>query len=146
MSEEKKAIVRRLVEEWQDGRRVEVAEELIADDFVDHSAGPGEKGTKKEGIQWFQYIWQALPDFSVQIKGQVAEEDKVATLKTFSGTHEGELMGVPPTGRRVAFDIFDLLRIRDGKVVEHWGVYDIAGLMQQLGAMSGADGEQLEAV
>jgi predicted ester cyclase len=50
-------------------------------------------------------------------------------------------MGVSPTGRRVAFDIFDLLRIRDGKVVEHWGVYDIAGLMQPLGAMSGADGE-----
>lgn len=139
MSEGNKAVVRRLVEEWQDGRRVEVAEELIADDFVDHSACPGEKGTKEEGIQWFQHIWQALPDFSVEIKDQVAEGDKVATLKTFSGTHEGELMGLPPTRRRVAFDIFDLLRIRDGKVVEHSSVYDIAGMMQQLGAMSGAD-------
>lgn len=139
MSEGNKAVVRRLVEEWQDGRRVEVAEELIADDFVDHSAGADEKGAKVEGIQWFHYIWQALPDFSVEIKDQVAEGDKVATLKTFSGTHEGELMGLPPTRRRVAFDIFDLLRIRDGKVVEHWGVYDIAGMMQQLGAMSGAN-------
>ncbi len=91
MSEGNKAVVRRLVEERQNGRRVEVA-----------------------------------------------EGDKVATLKTFSGTHEGELMGLPPIRRRVAFDIFDLLRIRDGKVVEHWGVYDIAGLMQQLGATSGA--------
>lgn len=63
----------------------------------------------------------------------------MATVKTFSGTHESELMGLLPTGRRMAFDIFDLLRIRDGKVVEHWGVYDIAGLMQQLGAMPGAD-------
>jgi steroid delta-isomerase-like uncharacterized protein len=140
MSEENKAIVRRLVEEWQDGRRRDVAEELIADDFIDHSAGPDEDATKEGGIQWFDYIWQALPDFSVQIKDQVADGDKVATLKTFSGTHKGELMGIAPTGRRVAFNIFDLLRIRDGKVVEHWGVYDIAGLMQQLGAMSGADG------
>jgi steroid delta-isomerase-like uncharacterized protein len=137
VSEENKAVVRRLVEEWQDGRRVEVAEELIADYFVDHSAGPGEKGTKEEGIQWFQYIWQALPDFSVEIKDQVAERDRVATLKTFLGTHEGELMGLPPTRRRVAFAMTS--SIRDGKVVEHWGVYDIAGLMQQLGAMSGAD-------
>lgn len=137
MSEENKAIVRRLVEEWQDGRRRDVAEELIADEFVDHSAGPDESGNKEEGIQWFDYIWEALPDFSVQIRDQVAEGDKVATLKTFSGTHKGELMGIPPTGKRVAFDIFDLLRIRDGQVVEHWGVYDIAGLMQQLGAMPG---------
>ena len=140
MSEENKAIVRRLVEEFQNGHRPEVAEELIADDFVDRSAGPGEAGTKEEGIQYFQYMWQALPDFSVQIKDQVAEGDKVATLKTFSGTHKGEWMGMPPTGKRVAFDVFDMLRIRDGKAVEHWGVYDIAGLMQQLGAMPGPGG------
>jgi predicted ester cyclase len=76
-----------------------------------------------------------LPDFSVQIKHQVAEGDKVATLKTFSGTHEGEFMGIPPTGSRVSFDVFDLLRVRDGKVVEHWNVVDMAGLLQQLGAM-----------
>ena len=61
-----------------------------------------------------------LPDFSVQIKHRVAEGDKVATLKIFSGTHEGEFMGIPPTGSRVSFDVFDLLCIRDGKMVEHW--------------------------
>jgi predicted ester cyclase len=57
----------------------------------------------------------------------------VATFKTFSGTHEGEFMGLPPTGRRVVFDVFDLLRIRDGKVVEHWSVTNMAGLIHQLG-------------
>jgi steroid delta-isomerase-like uncharacterized protein len=135
VSEENKTIVRRLVEEWQDGQRREVAEELIGDDFVDRTAGPGEAGTKEEAIQWFDYVWQALPDFSVQIKHQIAEGDKVATLKTFSGTHQGEFMGIPPTGSRVSFDVFDLLRVRDGKVVEHWNVVDMAGLLQQLGAM-----------
>lgn len=64
----------------------------------------------------------------------------VATLKTFSGTHKGELMGVPPTGKHVAFDVSDILRLRDGKVVEHWNVVDIAGLMQQLGAMPAPSG------
>ena len=57
----------------------------------------------------------------------------MATLKTFSGTHEGEFMGFPPTGKRVAFDVFDLLRIRDGKVVEHWSVTNMAALIQQFG-------------
>lgn len=140
MSEENKAIVRRLVEEFQDGHRLEVGEELVADDFIDRTPGPGESGNKEDGLQFFQYIWQALPDFSVEIKEQIAEGDKVATLKTFSGTHQGEFLGVPPTGKHVAFDVFDMLRIRDGQVVEHWNVVDIAGLMQQLGAMPGLDG------
>jgi steroid delta-isomerase-like uncharacterized protein len=133
MSEENKALVRRLVEGWQDGHRREVAEELLADDFAGHSARPGEIATKEQGIQWFEYLWKALPDFAVEIRHQVAEGDKVATFKTFSGTHEGEFLGLPPTGRRVAFDVFDLLRIRDGKVVEHWSVTNMAGLIHQLG-------------
>lgn len=137
MSEENKAIVRRLVEEWQDGHLREVAEELIAEDFVDRSAAPGQAGTKQEAVLWFDYIWRVFPDFSVRIKHQIAEGDKVATLKTFSGTQEGEFSEIPPTGRTVSFDVFDLLTIRDGKVVEHWNVVDMAGLMQQLGVNSG---------
>jgi steroid delta-isomerase-like uncharacterized protein len=133
MPEEDNAVVRRLVEGWQDGHRREVAEELLADDFVNHSAGPGEAATKEQTIRSFEYVCKALPDLKVTINHQVAEGGKVATLKTFTGTHEGELMGFPPTGRRVAFDVFDLLRVRDGKVVEHWSVTDVAGLMKQLG-------------
>lgn len=141
MSEaENKAVVRRLIEEFKDGHDFEVGEDLVADDFIDRTPGPGESGNKEEGLQFFQYMWQALPDFAVEIKEQIAEGDKVATLQTFSGTHNGELLGVPPTGRRVAFDVFDMLRIRDGKVVEHWNVVDMAGLMQQLGLMPAPDG------
>jgi len=139
MSDENKALVRRLVEGWQDGHRREVAEELLADDLVNHSASPGEIGTKEQAIRRFEYIWKALPDFAVEIKHQVAEGDKVATLKTFSGTHQGEFMGFPPTGRRVAWEVFDLLRIRDTKVVEHWMVMDMAGLFQQLGRAQPGD-------
>jgi steroid delta-isomerase-like uncharacterized protein len=133
--EENKTLVRRLVEGWQDGHDPEVARAILADDFVDHT-GPVEQEAKEPGIKWFSYIWQAFPDFSVDIKLQIAEGDMVATLKTFSGTHEGEFMGIPPTGRRVAFDVFDMLHVRDGRVVEHWNVQDFAGLMQQLGASS----------
>ena len=137
MSEENKAIVRRLVEEFQSGHKFEVGQELVADDFIDRTPGEGETGNKDDGLQFFQYMWEVFPDFSVEIKEQIAEGDRVATLKTFSGTHEGEFFGIPPTGNHVAFDVFDMLRIRDGKVVEHWNVVDMAGLMQQL---SGSEG------
>jgi steroid delta-isomerase-like uncharacterized protein len=130
-SDENKAIVRRLVEGWQAGHQPDVAREILADDFVDRT-GPVEHGAKEAGIGWFSYMWKAFPDFSVSIKLQIAEGDMVATLKTFSGTHEGEFMGVPPTGKHVAFDVFDMLRVRDGQVVEHWNVEDLSGLMKQL--------------
>jgi steroid delta-isomerase-like uncharacterized protein len=129
--DENKALVRRLVEGWQAGHQPDVAREILADDFVDRS-GPVEHGAKEAGIGWFSYMWQAFPDFSVTIKLQIAEGDLVATLKTFSGTHEGEFMGIPPTGKHVAFDVFDMLRVRDGQVVEHWNVEDLSSLMKQL--------------
>jgi len=128
---ENKALVRRLVEGWQAGHQPDVAREILADDFVDYT-GPVEHGAKEAGIGWFSYMWQAFPDFSVSIKLQVAEGDMVATLKTFSGTHDGEFMGIPATGKHVAFDVFDMLRVRDGQVFEHWVVQDLAGLMKQL--------------
>ena len=60
------------------------------------------------------------------------------TRKTFHGTHEGELLGIAPTGREVAFDVIDIVRVRDGLMVEHWNVVDAMGLMTQLGAIPGA--------
>ena len=86
--EENKAIVRRLVEEFQSGHKFEVGQELTADDFIDRTPGPGESGNKEDGLEFFKYIWEAFPDFSVEIKEQIAEGDRVATLKTFSGTHK----------------------------------------------------------
>jgi len=64
---------------------------------------------------------------------QLADGDLVATYKTFNGTHQGEFFGVPPTGRHVSMRVMDFVRIRDGKIAEHWNVVDVAGLMQQLG-------------
>jgi predicted ester cyclase len=58
----------------------------------------------------------------------------VAAHKTFSGTHLGEFLGLPPTGRRVTIRVMDFVRYEDGKIAEHWNVVDIAGLMQQLNA------------
>jgi predicted ester cyclase len=69
------------------------------------------------------------------IHDQLSDGDKVVTRKTFQGTHRGELMGIPPTGNPVAFDVIDIVRVRDGQLVEHWNVIDTLGLMQQVGAV-----------
>jgi predicted ester cyclase len=64
----------------------------------------------------------------------VVEGDLVATYKTFTGTHEGEFMGIAPTGRQATIRVMDFVRYRDGQVVEHWNIVDVAGLLEQLGA------------
>jgi steroid delta-isomerase-like uncharacterized protein len=132
MSAANKAIVRRLVEEWQSGHRRDVGEELLADDFVDSAHGGDARTSKQRALDWWDDTFRAFPDFKAEIRYIVAEGDMVATLKTFSGTQHGEFMGIPATGRHATFDAFDLMRLRDGRVIDHWVVLDVAGLMRQL--------------
>jgi steroid delta-isomerase-like uncharacterized protein len=77
----------------------------------------------------------AFPDFRAVIHDLIAEDDKVVTRKTFDGTHEGELLGIPPTGKEVTIELIDILRVADGKITDHWSVVDQLGLMQQLGVI-----------
>jgi len=88
-AEENKALVRRLVEDWQGDHRRDVGEELFADDFVDSAHGTGPDVSKKLALDWWDSTFRAFPDFSAEIRHIVAEGDLVATYKTFSGTHEG---------------------------------------------------------
>lgn len=134
MSDRNKAIVRRLVEEWQSGHRRDVGDELLADDFVDSARGTGADTSKRHALDWWDETFRAFPDFSAEIRYIVAEGDLVATHKTFTGTHAGAFMGIPATGKPVRFDAFDLLRLRGEEIVDHWLVLDIAGLLRQLGA------------
>jgi steroid delta-isomerase-like uncharacterized protein len=133
--EANKALMRRFVEEFQTAARSEVADELLAPDFVDHSLLPGFAAGPQGVKQLFASLHAALPDFQATIHDQVAEGDKVVTRKTFSGTHRGELMGVPPTGKHVAFTVIDIVRLRGGQIAEHWNLVDLLGLLRQLGAV-----------
>jgi steroid delta-isomerase-like uncharacterized protein len=137
-AEANKAAVRRFVEGYQTGADEAVADELIADDFVNHAEVPGVPNDKQGVKILFAGFHRAFPDFLAEIHEQVAEGDLVVTRKTFHGTHRGDLMGIPPTGRPVAFDVIDIVRMRDGQIVEHWNVVDQMGLMRQLGVMPGA--------
>jgi predicted ester cyclase len=85
----------------------------------------------------------AFPDGRHTFEDVIAEGDKVVTRGMFSGTHQGEIMGILPTGKQVAFSVIHIDRVIDGKVVEHWGQGDTMGLMQQLGVVpsSKSDGD-----
>jgi predicted ester cyclase len=110
---------------------------FFSHDFVSHSIPPG-LPPGVEGVKaFFSLLRDGLPDIEVSIDELVAEGDKVAVATTISGTHERELMGVPPTGRRVAVMGIDLLRFDDGMIVEHRGLTDTVGLLRQLTDNSG---------
>ena len=78
----------------------------------------------------------AFADFHADIHWQTVDGDKVTTFKTYHGTHSGTFLGVPPTGRTVAFDTIDVFRVRDGRLTDHWGVADLLGLLIRLGRLA----------
>lgn len=132
---ENKARFRRTYEELLNGGELSVADELVAPDFVNHEAPPGmDRGP--ESIRGLATMLRtAFPDLRFTIEDLVAEGDTVAGRLTMSGTHEGPLMGMSPTGRSVRQDHIHIVRFRDGKAIEHWGVRDELGMMQQLGVI-----------
>jgi steroid delta-isomerase-like uncharacterized protein len=132
-SQENKALVRRLVEEAQAGGKLHVIDELISPDFVDHSAWPGIPATREGVKQIFGMFHAALADLQVIIHDQIAEDDRVVTRKTLRGTHQGALLGVPPTGNVIRIEVIDILRVQDGQITDHWNLVDQHGLLQQLG-------------
>ena len=134
-AEENKALVRRFVDEVQSAGNIDAIDELCSPEFVNHSA-PSGMPPNREGVKQVTAMFrQAFPDSYFTVEDMIAEGDKVATHKTFHGTHEGEFMGMPPTGRRVSMELIDIVRISEGRVVEHWSMGDNLGMMQQLGVI-----------
>jgi steroid delta-isomerase-like uncharacterized protein len=133
-SEAAKAVVRRNTEEVQGRGNFEVFDELFADDFFDHTPQPGRTPDKDGARQLYKILRTAFPDFRADIHWQLADGDRVTTYKTYHGTHLGEFLGVSPTGRKIQFEAVDVMRVRNGKIAEHWGVANLFSLIQQLGA------------
>ena len=112
-------------------------DELVTDDLVDHEEGLPGQPSGKEGVRFFiSAMRAAFPDITAKtIEPTMVDGDLEAARTILTGTHEGELMGVPATGKTVEFESIDIIRIEDGKVAEHWGVTDVMSLMQELGAV-----------
>jgi steroid delta-isomerase-like uncharacterized protein len=110
--------------------------EFLADDFVEHEELPGGAPTKDGVKEFFRMQIAAFPDLALTLQDVVDGGDKVVARVRFTGTHEGELMGMPATGRTVDVQFIDILRFADdGLAHEHWGVFDTMAMMQQLGAV-----------
>jgi len=133
-AEQNKEIFRKLVEQALNRGNMSVVDELLAPDFIEHEELPPGIPRDREGFkQLTSMLSSAFPDFKATIDDVIAEEDKVVARMTWSGTQKGEFMGIPPTGKRISIGVIDIVRLSGGKFVEHWGLMDQAGLMQQLG-------------
>jgi steroid delta-isomerase-like uncharacterized protein len=131
-----KSLMRRFVEEFQSQGEEAVADELLADTFRNHTAPPGMSPDKQGVKAYFAAFRRAVPDLRAQVHDMLVDGDKVVTRKTFHGTHTGEFMGLPATGNAISVDVIDIVRVRDGRFVEHWNVLDTLALMQQLGGVA----------
>lgn len=133
VEERNKAGFRRVYEEGLNGGNLAVADELIDPECLDHEAHPGGNRGPESFRQLITMLRTAFPDLRFEIEDLIAEGDTVAGRLTMNGTHEGPLMGMPSTGRKVRQAHMHFVRFRDGKAVEHWGVRDDMGMMRQMG-------------
>ena len=135
-AEQNKALARRVLEEMFNKGNLDVADELLAPDYVDHDPAMPEDIHGPEGFKQYVGAYRsAFSDLHVQIEDQVAEGDKVVTRWTGTGTHDGELAGIAPTGKRLTLPGMEIVRISGGKLVEGWEGYDSMNMMRQLGAI-----------
>jgi steroid delta-isomerase-like uncharacterized protein len=107
---------------------------LMAPDIVDHNPMPDQAAGRDGFKQWMATARAAFPDLRGTVEDLIAEGDRVAARMTWHGTHRGEFIGLAPTGKRVSFSAFHLVRIRQGRAIEWWGTADLFGALQQVGA------------
>jgi steroid delta-isomerase-like uncharacterized protein len=133
--EDNKAIIRAYVEMVWNGKQLDRAEEVVASDFIDHAPLPGQApGLEGAKRKWAMYL-TAIPDLRVTIEDLVAEGDKVAVRRSYEGTHQGELLGIPATGKQLQVGSISIFRLVDGKIAENWEQLDRLALLQQLGVI-----------
>jgi predicted ester cyclase len=133
-AEEDKAIINKLFDEIWKKKNLAGADEFVATDAVDHNPmAPGLPQGLEGSKQGWAMIHSAFPDIVITIDDQIAEGGKVVSRAIMQGTHSGEFMGIPPTGKKVTAEVIDIVRIEGGKIVERWGLVDMLDVMQQLG-------------
>ena len=134
MTQEPETVVRRLIEEAFNQGNLEVCDELVDPSLVEHqNYGPGH-APGAEGVKAVvASLHRAYSDFRLEIEHLSVEGELVWLHMKGSGTNDGSFMGNEPTGRTMEIDVFDLLRVHDGRLVEHWGVPDRLGALFQLG-------------
>ena len=138
LEDDNKRLVRRYPEEVATGGDLDLLEELLAEDYVEH--GPfGDVHGVREDREQMRTLLDAFPDFEASVEDIIAEGDTVAMRVTLSGTHDGEFMGIEPTGNAFEIQNMVLTRVRDGKIAERWLQPDLLGQLNQLGVIDPFD-------
>jgi steroid delta-isomerase-like uncharacterized protein len=132
--EENKQLVRRY-QEIYNNNNLEALSEVLADNLLTPRILPGVPPGLEGARAAHRIMLLGFPDYQTVIEDLIAEGDKVAARFTMTGTHTGDFMGIPPTGTQVKFSGMFIVRINEGKIVEHWGEEDSVSLLIQLGAM-----------
>ena len=134
------ADLKAVIQSFYDGfnsRNYDAMEAALHDDFEEHEEGiPGMPRDKTAPRAYAELFTKSFSDFTMHVDDMVQEGDTVAARGRMTGTHDGEFMGMPATGKSFEIAFFDFLEFRDGKAVSHWGLNDIAGMMEQLGVGS----------
>jgi len=135
-AESNKALARRLMEEAFNAGNIDVVDELVATGFVNHDAAAPEStvglDAAKASIEGYR---AAFPDLRITVEDQIADDDRVVTRWSAKGTHQGELMGMPATGKQSTVTGITIDRIVDGRIAESWTNWDTLGMLQQLGVV-----------
>ncbi len=137
-SEQNKSFIRHFVDEVINKKNLAAMHTLVAEDFLEHVPLPGQ-GPGREGLKYAIGLFlDAFPDIHWSLDEQIAERDKVVSRFTWTGTHRGPFLGIPPTGRKVTVWGVVIDVVRGGELAESRILMDTPGLMQQLGAIPGA--------
>ena len=136
-----RALLSRFVDEVLNGHDLDRAlDDLVVEDFVEQNPLPGQ-GPGRAGLaDVLAGMFAGFPDLHWTLLDTLVEGDRVMTLSTWSGTHLGEFMGIPPTGRRVSVEAWTIDRYRDGRLTESRIIMDVAGMLGQLGVIQTPDG------
>jgi steroid delta-isomerase-like uncharacterized protein len=132
---ENKEIARKYPEEVISKGNLDLIDEIIADDYVEHNSAVPEPIHGPDGVkEYVSMLRTAVPDIHCGVEDLIAEGDMVVRRDRATGTHEGEFMGIEPTGKEIVVEGIHIHRIEDGQIVETWAQTDVMGAMQQLGA------------
>jgi predicted ester cyclase len=130
-------LFRRLIEQGFNGGDLSFADAVTSPELAEHQDFGPDHSPGAEGVRAvIASLRRAFPDFRLQIEDLVVSGDTAWARMIATGTHEGPFMGHPPTGRPMRIDVFDVIRVADGRMVEHWGVPDRLGVLRQLGLLT----------
>lgn len=147
MEQDNKEFARRWNEEIWGERNLDAVDDLVARDFVGYDPSLPEPVRGPEEVrETIEMLLSAFPNTAVELEAVVAEGDWIAQRMTATGTHEGEFMGIDPTGEEIEVTVMAFHRVQNGKAVEEWQLYDAIGMLAQLGVVEPPTGSDSHAI